>query len=155
MSKSFTEQVQRVEPKSVVKCQRCERELSKDKSAIVSFRGRSMTFCENCFKSVFKYDESLRTVTQIYEQIGRKTPFTIRSNNWHHSSFMIVNKVESSPGKNGSAKTTFIGDFYLRGVLKEQGHAVGKANHFLWTPWSAEEASKYKEEAPQPPEEGV
>lgn len=158
MSKSISEQVHLIQPNSTVKCQRCKRELSREKSANISFRGRSLIFCENCFKSVFKYDESLRTVFQIYEQIGRKTPFTIRSNNWHRSSFMIVNKVDSSPSKNGGAKTVFIGDFYLRGVLKEQGHAVGKANHFLWTPWSAEEASKYKEETPeqqQEPEEGV
>ena len=105
-----------------------------------------MSFCESCFKAVFKYDASLRTVAQVYEQNGRRTPFTIRSNNWHRSSFMIVNEVKPAVGKNGTEKAAYVGDFYLRGVLKEQGHNVGKANHYIWTLWSAEEAAKYKEE---------
>ena len=131
------------------KCQRCGKEVGKEKAATITFRNRTQTFCENCFKSVFKYDESLRTVFQIYEQLGRKTPFVIRSNNWHRSSYMVVKSVKSdTPKKDGNPKTVFVGDFYLRGALKEQEHAVGKANHFLWTPWSAEEAAKYKEEEP-------
>jgi len=137
---------------SILKCQRCDKEVTKEKTARIVFKDRGYTFCENCFKAVFKYNESLRTVMQIYDQVGRKTPFTIRSDNWHHSSFMVVNEVKPVAGKNGAEKLTFIGDFYLRGVLKEQGHAVGKANHFLWTPWSAEEAAKYKEETPAPAE---
>lgn len=146
MAKVMAEQI--LLPLATVKCQRCEKELSKDKAAKVNFKSKETTFCENCFKSVFKYDESLRTVTQIYDQNARRTPFTIRSNNWHRSSFMIVNEVKSIPGKSGSSKLVFVGDFYLRGVKKEERHAVGKANHFIWTPWSAEEASKYKEENP-------
>lgn len=143
MSKLVTEQV--MLSQTAVKCRRCGKEFPKDKAAKVSFKGRDIAFCENCFKSVFKYDESLRTVTQIYDQNGHRTPFTIRSNNWHRSSFMIVNEVKSVPGKTGGSKVVFVGDFFLRGVMKEQGHAVGKANHFIWTPWSAEEAAKYKE----------
>jgi hypothetical protein len=134
---------------ATVKCKRCEKEISKDKVAKVSFKNRETIFCENCFKAVFKYDESLRTVAQIYEQKDRRTPFTIRSNNWHRSSFMIVNEVKSAPSKGGGSKTVYVGDFYLRGVKKEEGHTVGKANHFIWTPWSAEEAAKYKENTPQ------
>ena len=140
----------RANPELYVTCQRCGKDVSKDKVASIEFRDRMMTFCEGCFKAVFKYDESLRTVSQIYEENGRRTPFTIRSNNWHRSSFMIVNEVKMTPGKNGTEKTVYVGDFYLRGTLKEQSHNVGKANHFIWTLWSAEEAAKYKEDISAP-----
>jgi hypothetical protein len=146
MSNKLMEERARANPELFVTCQRCGKDVSKDKVASIAFRDRMMTFCEGCFKAVFKYDDSLRTVSQIYEETGRKTPFTIRSNNWHRSSFMIVNEVKMTPGKNGAEKTVYVGDFYLRGVLKEQGHNVGKANHFIWTLWSAEEAAKYKED---------
>lgn len=147
MSNKMLERV-KTNPELSVTCQRCGKDFSKDKVASIAFRDRMMTFCEGCFKAVFKYDESLRTVSQIYEENGRRTPFTIRSNNWHRSSFMIVNDVRTIPGKNGAEKAVYVGDFYLRGVLKEQSHNVGKANHYIWTPWSAEEAAKYVETAP-------
>ena len=127
-------------------CQRCGKDIPNSRIATINFKDRNMSFCESCFKAVFKYDASLRTVAQVYEQNGRRTPFTIRSNNWHRSSFMIVNEVKPAVGKNGTEKAAYVGDFYLRGVLKEQGHNVGKANHYIWTLWSAEEAAKYKEE---------
>lgn len=135
--------VQKMNP--LAKCQRCEKEVSTNKCPTVSFKGKTMYFCENCFKSVFKYDESLHTVPQIYEENSRQVPFTIRSSNWHRSSFMVVNEAKREEGKNGSSKVVFVGDFYLRGVLKEQGHVVGKSTHFIWTKWSAELAEKYKE----------
>jgi hypothetical protein len=129
-------------------CQRCKKSIAKDKAAVITYRNRSQNFCDNCFKSVFKYDESLRTVFQLFELAGRKTPFVIRSNNWHRSSYMIVKNAQPDSGKNGNVKLTFIGDFYLRGTLKEQEHKVGKANHFLWKAWSPEEAAKYKDDNP-------
>ncbi len=135
---------------SSTSCQRCKKNVPSTKCALINFKGRELHFCENCFKAVFKYDESLSTVAQIYEKNGRKTPFTIRSNNWHRSSFMVVNEVKPAVAKSGAEKEVYVGDFYLRGVLKEQGHNVGKANHFIWTPWSVEEAAKYKEEVPPP-----
>jgi hypothetical protein len=143
---SKTLQQFRTDPVSMISCQRCGKDYPNTKVATISFKDRTLHFCESCFKAVFKYDESLRTVAQIFEQNGRTTPFTIRSNNWHRASFMIVNEVRLA-GTNGTEKTTYVGDFYLRGALKEQGHSVGKATHYIWTPWSAEEAAKYKEAA--------
>jgi hypothetical protein len=129
-----------------VKCQRCAGDMSREKAASVSFKKKTLYFCDNCFKSVFKYDENLRTVSQIWEENGRTVPFIIRSNNWHRSSYMKVKDVKNSdPTAKGKPKLTFVGDMYLRGDLKEQDRNVGKANHFLWFSWSEELAAKYKE----------
>lgn len=127
----------------LTKCQRCQRAVEKDKTPTVSTKSKTMYFCDNCFRAVFKYDETLKTVQMLWEEAGRKTPFTIRSNNWHKSSFMIVKERQISQSSNG--KTVFIGDMYLRGVLKEQNKPVGKANHFLWVGWSEELARQHQE----------
>jgi hypothetical protein len=50
--------------------------------------------------------------------------------------------------RGGKRKQVFMGDMYLRGVLKEQNRPLGKANFFNWVSWSEELAQKYKEEAP-------
>lgn len=106
-----------------------------------------MYFCDNCFRAIFKYDESLKTVQMIWEEKGKKTPFTVRSTNWHKSSYMVVKSAESNAG---SKKSSFVGDMYLRGVLKEQDKSVGKANHFIWISWSEDLAKKYQEPAVEP-----
>ena len=130
-----------------VKCQRCGDGVSKEKAAMITFKKKSTYFCDGCFKSIFKYDENLRTVTQIWEGNGRSVPFIVRSNNWHKSSYMKIKDVRTSEASGGKSKLIFVGDMYLRGELKEQDRNVGKANHFIWFPWSAETAQKYKEPA--------
>jgi hypothetical protein len=132
-----------------VSCRRCGDNIERAKSGNISYRGESMIFCDRCFKSVFKYDPSMRTVDQIWNDNGRKTPFVVRSSNWHRSSYMLVKEAKSTEGSKGKTKTVYVGDFYLRGELKEQNHVVGKANHFIWTPWSTELAEKYKEPVTQ------
>ncbi|MDA4112190.1 MAG: hypothetical protein OK439_06590 [Thaumarchaeota archaeon] len=127
------------------KCQRCAGEISREKAAVISFKKKTMYFCDNCFKSVFKYDENLRTVNQIWEENGRNVPFIIRSSNWHRSSYMKVKEVKSANSSKGKPKLTFVGDMYLRGDLKEQDRNIGKSNHFIWFCWSEEIAQKYKE----------
>ncbi|HZW56792.1 MAG TPA: hypothetical protein VFF30_10935 [Nitrososphaerales archaeon] len=123
--------------------------MSREKASIVTTRKRTMYFCENCFRAVFKYDESLKTLPMIYEEGGRKTPFVVRSTNWHRSSYMVVKEVtETAAGSNKGGKQVFIGDMYLRGVLKEQNRPLGKANFFNWVSWSEELAQKYKEDVP-------
>ena len=140
-------------PELFVQCQRCGEDIEKEKSPTISFKERTMYFCENCFKSVFKYDENLKTVPMIWEENGRKTPFTIRSSNWHRSSYMVIKEVRDSLSSGGKPKTVFLGDMYLRGNLKEQSRPIGKANYFLWFSWSEELAAKYKEETQAPPVE--
>ena len=103
-----------------------------------------MHFCDNCFHAVFKYDESLKTIPMIYDQGGRRVPFVVRSTNWHKSSYLVVKEVKAADGS-GNKKQIFIGDMYLRGVLKEQNRPLGKANFFNWVSWSEELAQKYKE----------
>jgi hypothetical protein len=132
---------------SYVKCQRCGDEIAQEKAASITFRKKTMFFCDGCFKSVFKYDENLRTVPQIWEAKGKAVPFIVRSNNWHKSSFMKIKDVKNSTASGGKPKLVFIGDMYLRGELKEQDRNVGKANHFIWFPWSEELASQFKEPA--------
>jgi hypothetical protein len=134
-----------------VRCQRCAGDMAKEKAAVVTFKKKTLYFCDNCFKSVFKYDENLRTVAQIWEENQRIVPFIIRSSNWHRSSYMKVKDVKNPEVTKGKLKLTFVGDMYLRGDLKEQDRNVGKANHFIWFSWSEELASKYKE-APRPEE---
>ena len=108
-----------------------------------------MYFCDGCFKSVFKYDENMKTVNQIWEENSREFPFVIRSSNWHRSSYMKVKEARTlDMGNGGKAKSVFVGDMYLRGVLKEQDRNVGKANQFIWFKWSEELAEKYKEPLP-------
>lgn len=132
-----------------VRCRRCGGEVSTEKAAAISFKKKTSYFCDGCFKSVFKFDENLRTVTQIWEQQGRAVPFIVRSNNWHKSSYMKIKDVRNTVANGaGKSKPVFIGDMYLRGELKEQDRNVGKANHFIWFPWSEELALKYKEPAP-------
>jgi hypothetical protein len=130
-----------------VRCQRCGDEVSREKAASISFRRKTTYFCDGCFKSVFKFDENLRTVTQIWEEKGKAVPFIVRSNNWHKSSYMKIKDVKNSVASAGKSKFVFVGDMYLRGELKEQDRNVGKANHFIWFPWSEELALKYKEPA--------
>jgi len=131
------------------KCQRCQREVEKEKTAFVSTRKKTMYFCDNCFKAVFKYDETLRTLPMIFQESGGKVPFVVRSNNWHRSTYMIVREVKVEDAKKGGKKKqVFMGDMYLRGVLKEQNRPLGKANFFNWVSWSEELAQKYKEETP-------
>ncbi|GEM_PF-4146470 len=137
----------KLHPELFAKCQRCEQDVEKDKTPTIILKDRSMFFCENCFKSVFKFDPALKTVPMIWQENSMKTPFTVRSSNWHKSSYMVIREVKTTDGNGGKKKTVFIGDMYLRGNLKEQSRAVGKANYFLWTPWSAQEAEKYKEQA--------
>jgi len=129
------------------KCQRCGSEISKEKAASIYFKKKTTYFCDGCFKSVFKYDENLRTVSQIWEERGRAVPFIVRSSNWHKSSYMKIKDVRNSEASGGKTKLIFVGDMYLRGDLKEQDRNVGKANHFIWFPWSEELAQKYKEPA--------
>ncbi|MGI0091776.1 MAG: hypothetical protein ACREBS_08705, partial [Nitrososphaerales archaeon] len=134
---------------SFVACQRCGSELAKEKASTVSSRKKTLYFCDNCFKAVFKYDENMKTINQIWEENGRKTPFIVRSNNWHKSSYMKIKEFKSlDPGGGKKRKNSFVGDMYLRGTLKEQDRPVGKANHFIWFSWSEELAQKYKEEIP-------
>jgi len=128
------------------KCQRCQKEVEKEKTPFVSTRKKTMYFCDNCFKAVFKYDESLRTLPMIFQENGGKVPFVVRSTNWHRSSYMIVRDVKEQDSKGGKKKQIFLGDMYLRGVLKEQNRPLGKANFFNWVSWSEELAQKYKEE---------
>ena len=123
------------------KCQRCHREVDRGKTPTIITRSKTMYFCDNCFHAVFKYDESLKTIRMIWEEQGRKTPFTVRSTNWHKSSYMVVKSAEN----HNDTKSTFIGDMYLRGVLKEQDKPVGKSNHFIWVSWSEDLARKYQE----------
>lgn len=148
MNNSKNERI-RLHPELFGKCERCTQEVEKGKTPTVSTKDRTMYFCENCFKSVFKFDPNLKTVQMLWEENARKTPFTIRSSNWHRSSYMIINEVKTTESPNGKQKTVFVGDMYLRGNLKEQSRPIGKANFFLWTKWSAELAAKYKEE-PRP-----
>jgi len=141
-----------VQPESVVggmvRCQRCEDTLSREKAASITFKKETTFFCDGCFKSVYKFDKNMKTILQIWEQNGRAVPFIVRSNNWHKSSYMKIKEVKNSEAQGGkSTKLIFIGDMYLRGELKEQDRNVGKANHFLWFPWSEELALKYKEPA--------
>ncbi len=145
MSRLVTVQPDRSEEE--ISCQRCGDKVSRDKAASISFRKKTTFFCDGCFKSVYKYDENLKTVTQIWEAQGKAVPFIVRSNNWHKSSFMKIKDVKNSEASGGRTKLIFIGDMYLRGELKEQDRNVGKANHFIWFPWSEEIASKYKESA--------
>jgi hypothetical protein len=128
-----------------VKCRRCEEELAKEKGATIVFKKRTFRFCDTCFKSVFKYDENMRTVTQLWEENGKSFPFIVRSSNWHKSSYMKIKNIHNSGEGNGKQKSSFIGDMYLRGELKEQDRNVGKANHYIWYKWSEELAQKYKE----------
>jgi len=130
-----------------IRCQRCGDEVTLEKAANVTFRKKTTYFCDGCFKSVFKYDENLKTVNQIWEEKGKAVPFIVRSNNWHRSSFMKIKDVKNSEALGGKSKLIFIGDMYLRGELKEQDRNVGKANHFIWFPWSEELAAKFKEPA--------
>jgi hypothetical protein len=147
------------QPDEVVKCQRCGHEVDRERTPSVSTRRKTMYFCDNCFKAVFKYDETLRTIPMLWEENGRKLPFVVRSTNWHKSSFMLVKEVreEEAAARAGKEmkkmmmmkkKQVFIGDMYLRGVLKEQNRPLGKATFFNWVSWSEELASKYKEEPP-------
>ena len=92
-------------PELSVKCQRCAGDMSKEKAAMVSFKKKTLYFCDNCFKSVFKYDENLRTVSQIWEENGRTVPFIIRSSNWHRSSYMKVKDVKSADRVEGKTQT--------------------------------------------------
>ncbi len=132
-------------------CQRCGEQVQKGKLGTISFKDTNYHFCERCFKAVFKYDPSMKTVDQIWNDNGKTVPFAVRSSNWHKSTYMLIREAKASTAnKNGSKpKTVYIGDFFLRGDLKEQNHVVGKANHFIWTPWSAELAEKYKEPVPE------
>ncbi len=134
---------------STIRCQRCGDVVSREKAASISYKKKTTYFCDGCFKSVFKYDENMKTVSQIWMEKGKAVPFIVRSNNWHRSSYMKIKDVKNSekaPG--GKSKLIFIGDMYLRGELKEQDRNVGKANHFIWFPWSEELALKYKEPVP-------
>jgi hypothetical protein len=132
-------------------CQRCGDEIQKGKVGTISYRDNTFHFCERCFKAVFKYDPSMRTVDQIYRDNGKTLPFIVRSSNWHKSTYMQITdaKVATAQKSGAKQKVVYVGDFYLRGELKEQNHVVGKANHFIWTPWSAELAQKYKEPVPE------
>lgn len=132
----------------MVRCQRCGSDVSREKAATISFKKKITFFCDGCFKSVFKFDENLRSVMQIWEGNGRSVPFIVRSNNWHKSSFMKIKDVRNSESHGGKSKVIFVGDMYLRGELREQDRNVGKASHFIWFPWSEELAEKYKEPAP-------
>ena len=132
------------------KCLRCGTNVAREKGATIALRKKTMFFCDTCFKSVFKYDENMRTVSQIWEQNGRKVPFVVRSSQWHRSSYMKVKDVKDAESGNGKTKKiTFVGDMYLRGELKEQDRNIGKSNHYIWYSWSEELAQKYKE-APKP-----
>ncbi|MDG6994942.1 MAG: hypothetical protein JRN52_03380 [Nitrososphaerota archaeon] len=130
-----------------VNCQRCHREVDKSKTPTIITKSKTMYFCENCFHAVFKFDENLRTIKMIWEEQGMKTPFTVRSTNWHKSSYMVVKSTDNS---SDLKKSTFIGDMYLRGVLKEQDKPVGKANHFIWVSWSEDLAKKFQEPVAEP-----
>ena len=139
-----------------VRCQRCGDDISKEKAASISFRKKTTFFCDGCFKSVFKFDENMKTVQKIWEEKGRAVPFIVRSNNWHKSSYMKIKDVRNSEVPAGkSSKLVFVGDMYLRGELKEQDRNVGKANHFIWFPWSEELALKYREPAAESPQAGL
>jgi NAD-dependent SIR2 family protein deacetylase len=131
-----------------VRCQRCQKELESEKAASVVSKNGTMRFCDNCFRAVFKYDKNLKTVQMIWEENQKVTPFVIRSTNWHGSSYMVVKEVKSSSEPKGRDKIVFVGDMFLRGQLKEQNKAVGKANHFIWFSWSEELAKKHLESIP-------
>lgn len=134
-------------------CQRCGEQVQREKLGTISFKGSNYQFCERCFKSVFKYDPSMKTVEQIWRDNGKSVPFVVRSNNWHRSSYMLIREAKvANAQKNGKPKVVYVGDFFLRGDLKEQNHVVGKANHFIWFPWSSELAQKFKEPVSESPE---
>lgn len=135
-----------------IKCQRCGAELSREKASVVTSKKKTLYFCDNCFKSVFKYDENMKTINMLWEENGKKFPMIVRSNNWHRSSYMKIKDYRTVDSPSGKKKQTFIGDMYLRGELKEQERSVGKSNHFLWFAWSEELAQKYKEEPRPEPE---
>ena len=97
---------------SVTKCQRCKREVDKEKTPFVSTRKKTMYFCDNCFKAVFKYDETLKTLPMIFQETGGKVPFVVRSTNWHRSSYMIVREVREEEARGGKRKQVFMGDMY-------------------------------------------
>lgn len=132
-----------------IKCQRCQSELAMDKASTVSNRKKTMYFCDNCFKAVFKYDENMKTVNMIWEANQKRFPLIVRSNNWHKSSYMKIKDYRTVDSPSGKKKQAFIGDMYLRGELKEQDRPVGKSNQFLWFAWSEDLAKQYKEE-PRP-----
>lgn len=138
-----------VEPSASTKCQRCGSEVMKEKCPFVSHKKRITYFCDNCFKAVFKFDENMKTINQLWEENGRRFPLVVRSNNWHRSSYMVIKDFKNQESESGKRKTAYIGDMYLRGTLKEQDRPVGKANHFIWFRWSEELAQKYREE-PKP-----
>lgn len=137
------------DPIASSKCQRCGAEVSREKSPFVSYKKRITYFCDNCFKSVFKFDENMKTINQLWEENSRNFPFVVRSNNWHRSSYMVIKELKNEEATTGKKKAAYIGDMYLRGNLKEQDRPVGKANHFIWFKWSEELAQKYRE-APKP-----
>src|SRR5579862_1797803 len=91
-----------------IRCQRCGGEISREKAASVSFKKKTTYFCDGCFKSVFKYDENLRTVSQIWEEKGRTLPFIVRSNNWHKSSYMKIKDIRNSEASGGKPKLIFV-----------------------------------------------
>jgi hypothetical protein len=130
---------------ATVTCQRCQADVSKEKASVVTSKKKSLYFCDNCFKSVFKFDENMKTINMIWEASGKKFPLIVRSNNWHKSSYMKIKDYRSVDSPSGKKKQAFIGDMYLRGELKEQDRPVGKSNQFLWFAWSEELAQKYKE----------
>ena len=45
---------------------------------------------------------------------------------------MIIREVREEEARGGKRKQVFMGDMYLRGVLKEQNRPLGKANFFNW-----------------------
>jgi hypothetical protein len=137
-----------------VKCERCKEDISKEKASSVTSKKNTLYFCDNCFKSVFKFDASMKTINMIWEENGKRFPMIVRSNNWHKSSYMKIKDYRNVDSPTGKKKQAFIGDMYLRGELKEQDRPVGKSNQFLWFAWSEELAHKYKEE-PRPEQQQV
>ena len=135
-----------------VRCQRCGQGIAREKASVVTSKKKTLHFCDNCFKSVFKFDENMKTVNKIWEENGKRFPLIVRSNNWHRSSYMKIKDYRNVDSQSGKKKQAFIGDMYLRGELKEQDRPVGKSNQFLWFAWSEELAQKYKEE-PRPEQE--
>jgi hypothetical protein len=137
----------RVHPELFTRCERCGTDVEIESTPKVNFSGKTLYFCDKCFKSVFKYDKRLKSVGKIWEEGGKKFPFVVRKGSWHGSTYVIVRSAKDLEGtKSGKPKTAFFGDLYLRGNLEKQDQPVGRPDAFIWLSWSEELARQHKDD---------
>src|SRR5487761_369686 len=134
-----------IHPELFVKCERCAGDVDIEKTPSVSYSGKKLSFCDKCFRAVFKFDKKRKPVGKIWEEGGRKMPFVVRKGSWHGSTYTVVKKMKES-GEGEKRKTLFLGDLYLRGVLEKQDQPVGRADAFIWVSWSEALAKEHKED---------